>query len=143
MEPREQPRDSLLVFLADRDVACPTCGYNLRNLQSGRCPECSLELKLEELSAPRGNPWKAAPGLVCMLIAVVGCVITATRRMALGFSWHTTLCLCVAALVFTVIPLSLQAWDYGRKSDAAARGIGQAGFVFAACFGVVVVLSVM
>src|SRR6185369_3667260 len=33
-------------FLAERDAACPGCGYNLRNLQGNRCPECGDELTL-------------------------------------------------------------------------------------------------
>lgn len=37
-----------LEFLRNRDVDCPVCGYNLRNLSSPRCPECgeTLELKI-------------------------------------------------------------------------------------------------
>ena len=27
-------------FLRDRDVTCPRCAYNLRNLVGNRCPEC-------------------------------------------------------------------------------------------------------
>jgi hypothetical protein len=37
---------SLEHFLAERDVACPGCGYNLRNLTSNRCPECAREIRL-------------------------------------------------------------------------------------------------
>jgi hypothetical protein len=33
-------------FLRDADVPCPLCAYNLRNLQSDRCPECGAELEL-------------------------------------------------------------------------------------------------
>jgi hypothetical protein len=39
-------RESLLTFLADRDILCPICKYNLRQLQSTKCPECGSELKL-------------------------------------------------------------------------------------------------
>jgi hypothetical protein len=38
--------DILLKFLADRDVPCPQCGYNLRNLVSDVCPECGERLAL-------------------------------------------------------------------------------------------------
>jgi len=41
------PGDGLLkAFLCDRDVACPQCDYNLRNLHGSRCPECGEELVL-------------------------------------------------------------------------------------------------
>ena len=41
-----QDRDLLTSYLADRDVPCPRCGYNLRTLQSNQCPECGEELTL-------------------------------------------------------------------------------------------------
>lgn len=33
-------------FVADRDVACPACTYNLQGLAGSNCPECGLELRL-------------------------------------------------------------------------------------------------
>jgi hypothetical protein len=36
----------LRAYLAGRDVACPQCGYNLRELVGTRCPECGEELTL-------------------------------------------------------------------------------------------------
>ena len=33
-------------WLADRDVPCPACGYNLRRLASDHCLECGRELRL-------------------------------------------------------------------------------------------------
>ena len=40
----------LLAFLADRDVACPVCRYNLRGLKGALCPECSAPLRLDVAS---------------------------------------------------------------------------------------------
>ena len=42
------PDDAELVraFLKGRDVVCPLCGYNLRDLTETRCPECRKELTL-------------------------------------------------------------------------------------------------
>lgn len=37
----------LLEFLRDRDVLCPRCGYNLRNLTRATCPECKEPLQLQ------------------------------------------------------------------------------------------------
>ena len=46
--------DMLRIFLAERDVACPACAYNLRALTTTRCPECNQELKLQVgLAEPR------------------------------------------------------------------------------------------
>ena len=45
----------LRLYLARRDVRCPLCGYNLRNLTSARCPECGeiIELRVG-LAKPLG-----------------------------------------------------------------------------------------
>jgi hypothetical protein len=53
----------LLGFVHDRDVLCPGCGYNLRNLRNDRCPECGEQL---ELGLRLAEPRQAAPiaGLV-------------------------------------------------------------------------------
>jgi len=33
-------------YLAGRDVSCPTCGYNLRDLRGDQCPECGHSLEV-------------------------------------------------------------------------------------------------
>ncbi len=38
--------DLLRAFLGTRDVPCPGCGYNLRGLTGGTCPECRQDLDL-------------------------------------------------------------------------------------------------
>jgi hypothetical protein len=38
--------DLLEQYLAARDEPCPLCGYNLRDLKGGRCPECGDALRL-------------------------------------------------------------------------------------------------
>lgn len=51
-----EPSDASLLtaFLAGRNVACPQCGYNLRDLAGGRCPECGEALILRvNLVEPR------------------------------------------------------------------------------------------
>ena len=52
--PFETPAEGLRAFLAGRDVECPGCGYNLRDLGGSRCPECGDELVLRVgLAEPR------------------------------------------------------------------------------------------
>jgi hypothetical protein len=36
----------LLEFMRGRDVGCPLCGYNLRDLTKATCPECNHRLEL-------------------------------------------------------------------------------------------------
>lgn len=39
--------EMLRAYLAERDEACPSCGYNLRGLLGGACPECGRRLRLQ------------------------------------------------------------------------------------------------
>ncbi len=39
-------RESLVAFLKDRDVYCPLCEYNLRDLPAPVCPECGKTIEL-------------------------------------------------------------------------------------------------
>jgi hypothetical protein len=51
----------LATFLADRDVPCPRCAYNLRALAGSCCPECGLSLRLSVNAAePSLQLWSAA-----------------------------------------------------------------------------------
>ncbi|MEO1716445.1 MAG: hypothetical protein AAFR76_04975 [Planctomycetota bacterium] len=36
--------DQIKAYLADRDVPCPRCGYNLRGVADPTCPECAGEI---------------------------------------------------------------------------------------------------
>ncbi len=36
----------LALFLSRHDVACPGCGYNLRGVTLGKCPECAKPIEL-------------------------------------------------------------------------------------------------
>jgi hypothetical protein len=69
----ETTADSALrVFLAERDVSCPHCGYNLRGLQSTVCPECrhALQLQLDGDFAARRYLWLVQALL--LLLSVLG-----------------------------------------------------------------------
>lgn len=62
----ETPRDDelLVTFLAERDINCPRCDYNLRGLTSDRCPECGESLKL--------NIGLVRPKLKAMIAGLIG-----------------------------------------------------------------------
>lgn len=68
--PVPPPPDDLVAFLRDRDVFCPLCNYNLRDLLSDRCPECGRELQLTiGLVEPYLRAWIA---LAVSLFAAAG-----------------------------------------------------------------------
>jgi hypothetical protein len=53
--------EQLRSFLAQTDVPCPSCDYNLRGLLSDRCPECNQKLVLHvTLAEPRQRAFIAA-----------------------------------------------------------------------------------
>ncbi len=44
-------QDQNAAYLAERDVPCPKCGYNLRGIRGARCPECAHPIELDQLRA--------------------------------------------------------------------------------------------
>jgi hypothetical protein len=50
---RAYPLHTIEGYLARRDVPCPSCGYNLRGLAEGTCPECGFGFDVESLKALR------------------------------------------------------------------------------------------
>ncbi len=62
IEPKRQPEPAaeagvdplLLQFVHGRDVQCPGCGYNVRDLTTDRCPECGQGIEIGlRLSEPK------------------------------------------------------------------------------------------
>jgi hypothetical protein len=51
--PPTPPPDLLPDYLATRDAPCPHCGYNLRGVEGGACPECGGRIQLSLLKATR------------------------------------------------------------------------------------------
>jgi hypothetical protein len=45
-DPVMEDEAMLVAYLADRDVQCPVCKYNLRGLTHPQCPECGSGLRL-------------------------------------------------------------------------------------------------
>jgi hypothetical protein len=61
-QPSASADDEWLVrWIADRDVGCPVCGYNLRAVPVATCPECGGPLRLSVTSTRiRLGPWLTA-----------------------------------------------------------------------------------
>lgn len=76
---------ALASYLAEHDVPCPGCGYNLRGLTSDRCPECHQRLQLTVgLVEPRLGLWIA--GLVALACGL-GFFLVFTLFGSLYLAW--------------------------------------------------------
>ena len=57
----QQESELLKKLLALRELPCPVCGYNLRAIESDKCPECGAKLGLKVGSSDlKLGPWIAA-----------------------------------------------------------------------------------
>ncbi len=75
--PITEPNDAdalLVAFLRGRDVACPRCAYNLRDLARPVCPECEEPLRLHVTAYKPHLAWlllTLAPGAFCAIAFVI------------------------------------------------------------------------
>ena len=77
----------LVSWLSERDVKCPVCEYNLRNLAEGRCPECNAALELA-VASPNLN---MAPWFVAVMSMALGA----------GFDGVVSILIIATALIFS------------------------------------------
>lgn len=112
-EPLSKDDQSLLDFVADRDVACPACKYNLRALTSPSCPECGNTLRLSVGVADGINSaWITA--LVATLLPA-GLGVPTSIIMLIGLSHDASLLVDMASdpagfglmLLFTYLALCI------------------------------------
>lgn len=57
-----------------RDVPCPRCGYNLRDMEHSVCPECGDALELEKLiisAGTSGHPANLLHTAVTLMLAII------------------------------------------------------------------------
>lgn len=133
--PDEHDLAALRAYLAERDVACPSCGYNLRGLQSPACPECNQALKLQVgLAEPRIGHFIA--GLVGLAMGFGFCFIVGL--WGLFAAPRTTMLIPLGAGV-VVLGASLWLWVRARgrlrrASDGARTGFVIAAYVLSAVF---------
>lgn len=112
----------LASYLADRDVACPGCGYNLRGCKSQQCPECaeSIKLNVTHPGAAVITPWLVRTNLLAL-----GGSCGVLAWMAIPETWHS------------VRQFPPSKWGTGRSSRA-----GEMFLEMLLCAAFVVVLAV-
>ena len=117
MNERESRLEFLRAFLAERDVPCPLCGYNLRALTTEKCPECGSEVEVTVgLTEPRMAAFIA--GLVGLAAGLGFCAL-----LLMWVAWMHTVGLGgpglnqVWVLPFGVVALgvALRVWLSMRK----------------------------
>jgi hypothetical protein len=141
--------DPLALFLADRDAPCPGCGYNVRGLASGCCPECRQRLILTvalaepyavrfTLAAIALSAWGAAFGLIALAVVVVSLIEGAFPPGLAGivFFWGPLLCTALSAVLLWRFLSGRSRRHFARRS----RGGQWAMVAIFAIFSVAVVV---
>jgi len=77
------PQQMLLEYLRERDVSCPRCTYNLRNLTTPLCPECREPLQLNVTVEPLRIGWLIASIVPCAF-CLIGLSIYVVISIILG-----------------------------------------------------------
>ncbi|MEM9415874.1 MAG: hypothetical protein AAGA29_10415 [Planctomycetota bacterium] len=76
---------ALLDYVAQREVGCPRCGYNLRGLTQPNCPECGNGLKLTVGSiSPINRAWLT---MLAALIAPAGIGVLSCVGVAMALQY--------------------------------------------------------
>jgi hypothetical protein len=138
----------LLQFLADQDVPCPGCGYNLRGLTTPTCPECAQALTLRVgLTEPRLGMFSgllgAAAGLGFHGLLLLYMVVMIVR---VGFRGAPPLGLFLVHNVASALVMGLATWLWCARRAAFRRGSSSArktavGLQWLALVGDVVLFS--
>lgn len=88
--PLDGSEAEVVAFLGGRSVPCPRCAYDLRDIQTARCPECGEPLVLK-IGSPRARfGWLVlamAPGCfsgVAAMFVMIPIFATVTRRLPPG-----------------------------------------------------------
>jgi hypothetical protein len=132
----------LVAFLADRDMPCPLCGYNLRAVRSPRCAECGARIELRVQSDDlRLGPWIAAivgasvpegfliaAGVVGAISAARGEFVFLREWVVAAFCWSSMLVLGGVIAVLTANRRAL--WQLARRTQWLLA-MGTAGLGFA------------
>jgi hypothetical protein len=113
----DAPDPKLIDLLADRDVPCPGCRYNLRGLTTDRCPECNQQLELEiKLAEPKLAAF--ITGLVCISMGLGFCallVVWVVVSLVIRRRGNTPPEFIIVAAGLIVACLLLALWLQGRR----------------------------
>jgi len=107
----------LLAYVGGRDVECPTCRYNVRDLKSPVCPECGERLVLR-LQAVKPRVGVLIAGLLPMAMALGFIVSLLLYALWARLSWGDWLWDDATELVLMltlVATLSVSTWLWASR----------------------------
>jgi hypothetical protein len=126
--------------LAQQDVPCPACGYNLRGLLRPRCPECGAEINPRLLTRSRREP-SARLYRVLEAVVLIGAILSIfllSFRAARAIGAHDPLKI-VAAIALPLIWLAVVVfWTRSRPRLARTPAHQQARIASAAAAALLV-----
>lgn len=107
-QPDDPAARRLIEHLRERDIACPLCSYNLRNLASPICPECGqpLELRVGATNLRLGA-WITCVASTVFTIGIGGFLVMLVLRWGMPPSTMWALVLLGAALANLLVLTSL------------------------------------
>jgi hypothetical protein len=135
MDERDAAPEFLTGFLAGRDAPCPACGYNLRDLQGTRCPECGemLVLRVGLVEPKQAAPiagligLAAGAGLNGLLLLYIAIQLALNRVPYSEVQRFLLISLVGLFVQCAVIALWLRKWRVIRRSPSARRWALAAG----------------
>ena len=121
--------DLLRQFLHGRDVECPGCQYNLRDLPGQRCPECGQDIVLHlQLAEPRQGALltglvglSAGAGLNGLLLIYFAIMVLLIQRPAGGMDYFFWFNLVGLAVQGAAMWIWLRFWRRIRRLSATTR----------------------
>lgn len=111
-EPNTDDATLVRQLLANHDIDCPRCGYNLRAIVTGRCPECGFEITLKSFQIRRHKPLPGHLRVAMVLFAF------ATGTLMLVFANSRALNAIPCCVLPLLVPIGLWygAWFVGSKA---------------------------
>ena len=119
----------LHLYLKDRDVPCPSCGYNLRDLAADVCPECgeAITLRVNVLEPRQAAPLAGLVTLSCgaglngLLLIYVVIQIVRSRGPIRFWDRFIVVNLCGFLILGACVGIWLKFWLRIRRFDARRR----------------------
>jgi len=143
----------LALFLTGRDIDCPGCGYNLRDLGTEHCPECRHRLVLTvsladppavrfTLAAIALSAWGVAFGLLVVAVLIISALErdAPTGDAAVVLLWSPLVgCVVAAALLLRFLSLRSRRLFASRTKGMQWLTVLRCAFVSLALLGLWVV----